>query len=101
MGGSEDFIIHVEGKTIVADKSILRKGSEYFRAMFDSNMVESRSNEATLQGQSYKVIKALVECMKTGDLEICDNIEELVEGATMLQVRQKINVLFPEMTQYF
>ena len=86
MSTSEEFTIHVEGKTIICDKTVLRQGSEYFRAMFDSNMVESRTNETTLQDQSYNVIKTLVDCMKSGDLEINDNVEALVEGATMLQV---------------
>ena len=85
----EEFTIHVEGKTLVCDKAILREGSEYFRAMFDSNMIESRVNETTLQDQSYEVVKTLVDSMKTGELEISDNVEELVEGATMLQVYMK------------
>lgn len=86
----EEFTIHVEGKTLVCDKAILREGSEYFRAMFDSNMIESRANETTLQDQSYEVVKTLVDSMKSGELEISDNVEELVEGATMLQVGSAI-----------
>ena len=82
----DEFTIHVEGKTIICDKTILREGSEYFRAMFDSNMIESKSNETTLQEQSYDIVKTLIHSLKTGELEIGDNVEELVEGAVMLQV---------------
>ena len=87
MTSSKDtFTVHVEGKSIICDKTMLREGSEYFRAMFDSNMIESKSNETTLQEQNYDIVKTLIDSLDTGELEIGDNVEELVEGAVMLQV---------------
>ena len=83
----DTFTVHVEGKSIICDKAMLREGSEYFRAMFDSNMIESQSNETTLHEQNYDIVKTLIDSLELGELEIgADNVEELVEGAVMLQV---------------
>lgn len=51
---SEEVTIVVEEKEILCDKDLLTKECDYFRAMFESCMIESQTNTVILQDQVIK-----------------------------------------------
>lgn len=89
----EEFKIVVEGKSLHCRKRLLREKSEYFRAMFDSSMIENQDNVVTLQDQEYSVVSCLIEFIKTGELKMkrgARNMKKLTEAAVIFQVEDAI-----------
>lgn len=48
----DKIIIIVENQEITCNKSVLVEFSDYFRAMFDSSMIECQTNKVTLHEQA-------------------------------------------------
>lgn len=58
----------VGNKRIPAHRLVLSSVSEYFRAMFNSNVVEANSNEVTLTDVEPVALEQLIKYMYAGNL---------------------------------
>ncbi|XP_052777290.1 kelch-like protein 30 [Mya arenaria] len=84
--------LNVDGKLLTCPRDVLVRESDYFRAMFDSNMMESNTKSVTLHGQDYDTVVTLMDSMDTGDLRIDqDSAESLLTSAVMLQMKSAID----------
>ena len=79
--------------TLECNKDILVNGSDYFRAMFNSNMMETKTHEVMLNDQDVTIMRSLINCLSTGELDINDNIEELTAASVRFQVESVILIL--------
>jgi RCC1 and BTB domain-containing protein len=73
-----DIVFMVEGQPIYAKKDILVARSEYFRAMFSSNMRESREGEIEITCCSRATFVVLLEYLYTDVLILTDKSNYLV-----------------------
>ena len=74
----------VEGKPIYAKKDILVARSEYFRAMFSSNMRESRDGEIEITCCSRATFVVLLEYLYTDVLTLTDKSELFEDDCSAL-----------------
>jgi hypothetical protein len=58
-----DFVIHVEGSSLRIDKYVLIRESTVFKAMLESEMSESTSNEIIITDYSLSVVRSLLQCL--------------------------------------
>ncbi|XP_078000038.1 kelch-like protein 7 [Glandiceps talaboti] len=82
-----DVVLKVDDQDIYAHRSILAVHSEYFRAMFTTEMMESRSKEVEIKEVEFHALDKLVEYMYTGVLDVNrDNVQDLLSAACMLHM---------------
>ncbi|KAK9709181.1 BTB And C-terminal Kelch [Popillia japonica] len=75
-----------------AHKVVLSACSDYFRAMFNENMLEARNDSVTLYDISAKSFQLLLNYMYTSQLELNEeNVEDVLEVAVYLQIDHVIN----------
>lgn len=87
-----DITIRISNYEYTAHKVVLSACSDYFRAMFNKNMLESQNNMVTLYDISAIGFKLLLNYMYTSQLELTDeNIQEVLEVAVYLQIHHVIN----------
>lgn len=85
-GIHSDVTFEVGGQMIKAHKCILVSQSEYFRAMFDSGMMESRTNVVTIKDFVPEVFKEALRFIYTGQLKENFNAIRLLPLAEMYQL---------------
>ena len=81
-----DVDFHVAGQVFSAHKAVLAARSPVFQAMFQNDMVESRTNQATIQDIDAPVFESLLFFIYTGKLDSESNHEELFLAADKYQV---------------
>nr|CAB3260019.1 kelch-like protein 5 [Phallusia mammillata] len=87
-----DVAIIVGNKRLPAHRLVLSSVSEYFRAMFNSNVLEANQDEITLTDIDEEAFADLLKYMYTGKLEICeDNVERMVATANMLRLEDVVD----------
>ncbi len=74
-----DTTIRAEGQDFAAHKHVLSAASEYFRAMFASQMKETESNVVELQGTKSTTVSNVIQFIYTGKANIdSTNAQDLV-----------------------
>ncbi|KRT79578.1 BTB And C-terminal Kelch domain containing protein [Oryctes borbonicus] len=87
-----DITIQISSFEYHAHKVVLSACSDYFRAMFNRNMLESQNDTVTLYDISPKGFKLLLNYMYTSQLELTEeNIQDVLEVAVYLQIDHVIN----------
>jgi len=82
-----DVTLGAESESFPAHRSLLASASDYFRAMFGSEMRESSAKKIDLFGVTAAGLKCVLDFVYTGQLKICSsNIECLLQAASHLQV---------------
>ncbi|XP_070581175.1 kelch-like protein 3 [Ptychodera flava] len=84
-----DVELTVDGNKLLAHRSVLSVHSEYFRAMFTTGMMESRTKEIEIKEIEFTSLEKLVDYMYTGTLDVNkDNVQDLLNAACMLQIEE-------------
>ncbi|XP_043934388.1 kelch repeat and BTB domain-containing protein 13 [Protopterus annectens] len=81
-------LVQVEEKSFSVEKTLLVENSEYFRALFESGMKESRQDEIKIQGLTNEGFCLMLSILR-GERPVlsCDEIIFAVECAAFLQVK--------------
>ncbi|CAF0730395.1 unnamed protein product [Rotaria sordida] len=90
-----DFRININNKQFLCHKFLLIATSDYFKAMFNGNMNESRSDYVELKGfeNSSHGVESMINFCYSGLLQITfDNIDQLLHAATHLQIKHAIDL---------
>ena len=83
-----DIKLIVGNKTIPAHKSLLVAASEYFRAMFGGDFVESYRKEIAMPGLSESGLTVVIDALYTGCLNLTDdNVLEILSTADQLEMK--------------
>ena len=86
-GTFNNIIIEVGSETIAANRMILSCCSRFFEGMFDLELKEKYHNPVQINGVDGKAVKALVDFLYCGEVEINDeNVMELLAASDYLQV---------------
>ncbi|XP_078483506.1 kelch-like protein 5 [Ciona intestinalis] len=82
-----DVIIIAGSKRIPAHRLVLSSVSEYFRAMFNSEVREAVEEEVVMSDNDPDALENLIKYMYTGKLELKeDNVERTLSTANMLRL---------------
>ena len=82
-----DFTLKCRGSSFVCHRLVLASCSPYFRAMFMSEMIESRENSLEVKDIDEKTLEALVEFMYTSKIVLTvDNVQKILFAASLLQI---------------
>lgn len=77
-----DAVIRVENETFHIHRNILSACSSYFRALFTSQMLQTKSHEITITNVSADVMSVLVDYAYTRKAKVTsDNVEQLLPAA--------------------
>nr|XP_033799859.1 kelch-like protein 4 isoform X2 [Geotrypetes seraphini] len=88
-----DVLLIAGDHKIPAHRLVLSAVSDYFAAMFTSDVREAKEGEIKMEGVDPDALKALVHYAYTGVLELKeDTIESLLAAACLLQLSQVIEV---------
>ncbi|KAJ8918607.1 hypothetical protein NQ315_013113 [Exocentrus adspersus] len=86
-GALLDITLVIEGTVFRAHKAVLAACSDYFRAMFTDNMLESRQNEICLNGLTATGFHQLLEYAYTSRLALnIANVQDVLEAASHVQM---------------
>ncbi|KAI5716250.1 hypothetical protein M8J76_003465 [Diaphorina citri] len=84
-----DAQFEVDGRIIRAHKIILASRSQYFRAMFTSQMKESFECVIKLSNVSYDIFSSIIDFLYTGQIEVSnENIESLFHLSHLYDIKQ-------------
>uniref|UniRef100_A0A0N5AF26 BTB domain-containing protein n=1 Tax=Syphacia muris TaxID=451379 RepID=A0A0N5AF26_9BILA len=84
-----DVALVVDSQRIDAHRLVLASCSNYFRAMFTSEMAESRQQEVQMSDISSQTLQSLVDFCYTGEISISDvNVQSLLPAACLLQLNE-------------
>ncbi|KAL1227789.1 Kelch-like protein [Trichinella spiralis] len=73
-------------KRIQAHRVVLAAASDYFHALFTTNMKESLSDEVHIGSIDPDILEAIITYCYSGVIEVNEmNVENLFQGASMLQ----------------
>ncbi|PIO56708.1 BTB/POZ domain protein, partial [Teladorsagia circumcincta] len=76
-----------QGKRMNANRNVLAAYSNYFKAMFTNDMIESRSREVEMVDMKASSLEALVDFCYTGKITINDkNVLSILQTADVLQL---------------
>ena len=89
-----NFVFMVRNEPICAHIGILSKKSEYFRAMFRSNMRESVERVVKVQDCSKSIFKFLLEYIYLGTFPSIDHIVDAVELYRIADIYQVEGLMF-------
>ncbi|XP_006639441.1 kelch-like protein 1 isoform X1 [Lepisosteus oculatus] len=88
-----DVILIAGDRKIPAHRLVLSAVSDYFAAMFTSDVCEAKQEEVKMEGIDPSALWDLVQFAYTGCLELKeDNIENLLAAACLLQLSQVVDV---------
>lgn len=83
-----DVRITMEGEEFQAHKNILSASSDYFFAMFNGNMKESKQREVTITGVDKDSMKMILGFIYTGEIVLdWSNVEPILQGANLMLVQ--------------
>ncbi|XP_066302922.1 kelch repeat and BTB domain-containing protein 2-like [Branchiostoma lanceolatum] len=86
-GVLQDVILEVEGRRFPCHRLVLSAASPYFRAMFTSDMAESRQKAVVLQGLDAGMIGEILSYIYSGNLHVSpDKVQPLYQAADLLQL---------------
>ncbi|KAK6493626.1 kelch-like protein 5 isoform X2 [Huso huso] len=86
-----DVVLVAGDRKIPAHRLVLSSVSDYFAAMFTSDLREAKQDEIKMEGVDPNALWALVQYAYTGHLELKeDNIESLLSTACLLQLSQVV-----------
>ncbi|XP_060065248.1 kelch-like protein 26 [Ylistrum balloti] len=88
-----DFSVKVEGNTYRVHKIVLASCSDYFKAVFSHDMLESRQEYVELKGLTEKGVHPLIKYAYTGSVILTlDNIQDVICAATFLQMTAAVDL---------
>ncbi|XP_035687982.1 kelch repeat and BTB domain-containing protein 2-like isoform X1 [Branchiostoma floridae] len=86
-GVLQDVVLEVEGRRFPCHRLVLSAASPYFRAMFTSDMAESRQKTVVLQGLEMRVFEEILSYIYSGTLHVSlDKVQPLYHAADLLQL---------------
>ncbi|XP_078597468.1 kelch repeat and BTB domain-containing protein 2-like [Branchiostoma floridae x Branchiostoma japonicum] len=86
-GVLQDVVLEVEGRRCPCHRLVLSAASPYFRAMFTSDMAESRQKTVVLQGLDAGVFGEILSYIYSGTLHVSlDKVQPLYQAADLLQL---------------
>ncbi|XP_019646133.1 PREDICTED: kelch-like protein 3 [Branchiostoma belcheri] len=86
-GELQDVILEVEGRRFPCHRLVLSAASPYFRAMFTSDMAESRQKTVVLQGLDAEMFGEILSYTYSGTLHVSlDSVQPLYQAADLLQL---------------
>ncbi|XP_078571566.1 kelch-like protein 12 [Branchiostoma floridae x Branchiostoma japonicum] len=86
-GVLQDVVLEVEGWRFPCHRLVLSAASPYFRAMFTSDMAESRQKTVVLQGLDANIFREILSYLYSGTLQVAlDKVQPLYQAADLLQL---------------
>ncbi|XP_070564799.1 kelch-like protein 24 [Ptychodera flava] len=86
-GQLTDIVLCVDGKEFPCHKVVLINGSDYFKCMFSSGMIESNKHRVTINGVEAVAMETILDYMYTGKISITsDRVQALLEVANLVLV---------------
>ncbi|XP_078597329.1 kelch repeat and BTB domain-containing protein 8-like [Branchiostoma floridae x Branchiostoma japonicum] len=86
-GVLQDVFLEVEGRRFPCHRLVLSTASPYFRAMFTSDMAESRQKTVVLQGVDAGMFGEILSYIYSGTLHVSlDKVKPLYQAADLLQL---------------
>ncbi|XP_078597301.1 kelch repeat and BTB domain-containing protein 8-like isoform X2 [Branchiostoma floridae x Branchiostoma japonicum] len=86
-GVLQDVVLEVEGRRFPCHRLVLSAASPYFRAMFTSDMAESRQKKIVLQGLDAGMFWEILSYIYSGTLHVSlDKVQPLYQAADLLQL---------------
>ncbi|XP_078572534.1 kelch repeat and BTB domain-containing protein 2-like [Branchiostoma floridae x Branchiostoma japonicum] len=86
-GAFQDVVLEVEGRRFPCHRLVLSAASPYFRAMFTSDMAESRQKTVVLQGLDAGMFEEILSYIYSGTLHVSlDKVQPLYQAADLLQL---------------
>ncbi len=83
-----DVILRVENQDFTSHKNILAACSDYFYAMFNGNMKESRERVVKLSGVNPEIMKHVLRYIYTGEIMLQpDNVELVLQAANLMLIK--------------
>ncbi|XP_078572264.1 kelch repeat and BTB domain-containing protein 6-like [Branchiostoma floridae x Branchiostoma japonicum] len=83
----QDIVLEVEGRRFPCHRLVLSAASPYFRAMFTSDMAESRQKTVVLQGLDAGMFGEILNYIYSGTLHVSlDKVQPLYQAADLLQL---------------
>lgn len=83
-----DVILRLEGQEFQAHKLILASCSDYFYAMFNGNMKESKEKVIEINGVDVEVMKLVLNFIYTGSIPLSyDNVEYVLQAANLMLIK--------------
>ncbi|KAI5625401.1 kelch repeat and BTB domain-containing protein 3, partial [Silurus asotus] len=93
-----DFYIHVEDEILPCHRCVLAACSDFFRVMFEVNMLERDGDSVTLSNLSSQAVHSFLDFAYMGQMEILEeNVDMLFQLASFLQV----SALFQACSDFF
>ncbi|XP_071483433.1 kelch-like protein 3 [Diadema setosum] len=82
-----DVILEAEGVEIPAHRIVLASCSQYFAAMFTSELSESRAEKIILQEVDGRALSLLIDFVYTSEVQVTEeNVQTLLPAASLLQL---------------
>ncbi|XP_078573056.1 kelch repeat and BTB domain-containing protein 2-like [Branchiostoma floridae x Branchiostoma japonicum] len=86
-GAFQDLVLEVEGRRFPCHRLVLSAASPYFRAMFTSDMAESRQKTVVLQCLDAGMFEEILSYIYSGTLHVSlDKVQPLYQAADLLQL---------------
>ncbi|XP_078666790.1 kelch repeat and BTB domain-containing protein 8-like isoform X2 [Branchiostoma floridae x Branchiostoma belcheri] len=83
----QDVVLEVEGRRFPCHRLVLSAASPYFRAMFTSDMAESRQQTVVLKGLDAAMFGEILSYIYSGTLHVSlDRVQHLYQAADLLQL---------------
>lgn len=83
-----DIVLKVKEEEFYCHKCVLASISNYFRAMFNSNMTESKQREIYLNGLEPQTMSLIIEYAYTSNLKINEsNVQALLSSSNLFDIK--------------